>query len=1066
MPRSLAKIPARRPTVGVLAGWQVYAGTLNTFLSRMLEGVSAAASLRDCNLLIACGLEQPLIPTLRPAWPTVSPEHDFVPVGPWNTSGLIVITPLSEHDPKSAYIQQVIEAGHPVVFAGVGRGAASISLDNSGGIRQALDHLWQHGHRRIAFVAGLEGQSGDSQERLRAFLDTMRRRRLAVDPGLIAYGQFTLPGGQAAMRRILASRAPFTAVVCANDESAIGAMGALKEAGLRMPQDVAVIGFDNRFEAQLQTPPLTTVHQPIYDIGYRALELLLDRVAGRARWDRSVYVPATLVVRESCGCAPGAAVDAAVALPPGQRRPESRGLIHAMTGAVLSESRLLSAAEIERHCRAWINGLRHSAKSGLPAAFESAVTATMREIGSANDDAYGWQAAVSILRKVWPDLAPAATASRADVNAWLDEARVTISECAQRQHALLLASQTDYTLQISLLTARLTEATTELQALDILSEHLPGIGVRHGRVFFFEPGQEDPVAWSAPGARDGPRFPTRAFPPAGAYPADEAFQLALLPLLVDGVARGYVAFDAANLGPCAAITRQLASALRSARLRLEAEDGRRLAEEATRLKSRFLSTVSHELRTPLSIIVGASEQLSGVRAPERRAHATRIQASALHLGHLIQDVLDLASSEAGALRLTRERIDLTQAVRGVSDVGAQLAREKGLGWRVDLQPDLPTVYGDRTRIQQVMLNLIANAVKFTDHGRVWVEVTGSDDAVTVRVSDTGLGIPPAEREAIFDEFHQSERTAGGGFGGLGLGLAICRRLIELHGGRIGVEGSADEGGGATFWFVLPATRETDPALDRAARPSAPRRVSVLIADDEPAILERHARIATSLSEPCVVSRARTGLDALRRMREAQPDLLLLDLVMPELDGFGVIEAMRADAALRDTPVVVMTAQPLTERDMTRLGNVAAVIEKGVLSAQEIRDRFEAVLARNPRLGTESHRLARRAMAFVHERHAEPLTLDRIARHVGASKGHVTRCVREETGVTPMTYLNRYRVLRAQAMLDTGDKSITEIALAIGFGDSNYFGRAFKRELGLTPGAYRRGGGRKPEPSSS
>jgi AraC-like DNA-binding protein/ActR/RegA family two-component response regulator len=528
-----------------------------------------------------------------------------------------------------------------------------------------------------------------------------------------------------------------------------------------------------------------------------------------------------------------------------------------------------------------------------------------------------------------------------------------------------------------------------------------------------------------------------------------------------------------------------------------------------------------------------------------------------------------------------------------------MARDKGLAWRVEIPPDLPRVWGDRTRLRQVALNLVSNAIKFTERGEVTLRIRAGAEAITVSVSDTGLGIPAEEQGVIFDEFRQSERTAARGYGGLGLGLAICKRLVQLHGGHIGVQSSGQEGAGSTFYFTLPAmeapalppeipalplaaeqrmdssatvlllselpgsgerlrdhlarqgfevnvlgidqaaggegcthpphtdwlahlaaappgallldvtpasergwevlrvlkgnpatrdvpvlfyalaqerdsgavleletltkpvgTAELALALERRGFPAAGGHKTILIVDDEPGILELHARLVQAQSHAhgatYRVLKARNGREALDLMRRERPDLVLLDLMMPELDGFGVLERMQAEEAIRNTPVIVLTGQVLTEEDMARLNRgVATVLSKGVFSAEETLAHVEGALARTGRLGSEAQRLVRKGMAYIHEHYAEPITREDVARHVSVSEDYLTRCFRQELGVTPMAYLNRYRVKQARALLAAGEKNVTQVALAVGFSDSNYFSRVFRQEVGMSPSAYRR-----------
>ena len=156
----------------------------------------------------------------RPAWPVPSPEVDYVPVGPWNTDGLIVVNPLFSES-RSNYIQGLIAAGHPVIFAATGEAGPTVAIDNVGAVRQALQHLMDHGHRQIAFIAGYPNDlTGDSGIRLKAFQQIVQEYGLASDQNLIAYGNHGINGGQQAMRQILGSRVPFTGVLASNDESA------------------------------------------------------------------------------------------------------------------------------------------------------------------------------------------------------------------------------------------------------------------------------------------------------------------------------------------------------------------------------------------------------------------------------------------------------------------------------------------------------------------------------------------------------------------------------------------------------------------------------------------------------------------------------------------------------------------------------------------------------------------------------------------------------------------------------------------------------------------------------
>jgi AraC-like DNA-binding protein len=180
-------------------------------------------------------------------------------------------------------------------------------------------------------------------------------------------------------------------------------------------------------------------------------------------------------------------------------------------------------------------------------------------------------------------------------------------------------------------------------------------------------------------------------------------------------------------------------------------------------------------------------------------------------------------------------------------------------------------------------------------------------------------------------------------------------------------------------------------------------------------------------------------------------------MMPEVDGFTVLETMRNRERLRRVPVIVLTAQILTAPDMARLQQgVAAVLSKGLFSSREVLAQVEAALARSKRLGGEGQRAARQVMAYIHAHYPEPISREILAQHVGLSERHLNRCFHEETGMSTMVYLNRYRVRQAKALLEKNIQSVTEVGLAVGFSSSTYFGRVFRQEVGLSPGAYQRG----------
>ena len=1058
-----------RPTIGVLAGWQFYRTATNlSYLAPVFRGISRAAQDLGCNLLLGCGIGPSASPSdpLRPAWSVLTPDVDFVPVGAWNTDALLVANPLHTQG-RSDYIQDLIAAGHPVLFIGSGESGPTIVADNSSGIREAMQHLVSHGHRKIAFIAGSPTDlSGDSGDRLTAYQNFLQENELEIDSRRIAYGRHVYDGGYSAMQELLNSGASFTAVLASNDESALGAMQALEEAGKRISQDVAIIGFDNRLEGAVHEPGLSSVHVPLFNMGYQALKQLFDHLHKNTELCQLTKVNTRLVARASCGCGNGTSS-------PSDSRIETRSqLTETMTALILSQAHHLTDEECQSLCNELVNSFGASIQQNDGKIFQEKLTDILQRTAIGEDDAHIWQEAVSLLGKS-PKLA-----SEALTQEILNMAQITISAQMQRQYRNYVLHERWTSSRLSLLTDRLLDALDETQIHEILAKHLPDLNIHTALLATFEAEEDDPGVWS--NIRnvmnvDQPamHFQSRDFPPQGLFEKERPFQLTLIPLVAHDGQLGYMVFGTEQLDLYGAIVQQLGGAFNTARLYRQAVEDRQRAEEANRMKSRFLSTISHELRTPLNLIVGLSGILlreneegdSPLPEPVQR-DVERIQAYAQHLGGLIGDVLDLATSDAGQLRLNKDLVNLGDALRMVSESGRQLAADKGLSWSASIPEHGVWVWGDPTRLRQVALNLVNNAIKFTNSGEISLIVETSDNKVTVMVHDTGLGIPPEDQELIFSEFSRSERSVQLGYKGLGLGLAICKRLVELHDGMIDVKSTGKVGDGSTFSFTLPTVQPSDEQVTNRSdfgseeqivtEENASTAFTILVVDNEPNTLDLHTRIVQSHSLSNRVLKARNGKEALDILGQETIDLVLLDLQMPEIDGFEVLEKMRANERTKNTSVIVVTGQALTEAEMARLNRgVASVLEKGLFNLDETVAHISLALERKHRLSGETQRLVRKAMAYIHEHFADPITRRDIAQHVSIAEDYLTFCFRQELGTTPIKYLQRYRINRAKGLLQESSNSVTEIARLVGFSDSGYFSRIFHRETGVSPEAFRR-----------
>lgn len=1120
--------------------------------------------------------------------------------------GLIIWTSSLSSYVGQATIQKFCERYRPLPIVSIGivlEGIPSIVLDSYQGMREALIHLIAvHKRRRIVFIRGPEGHR-DAEERYRAYCDVLNEFDLPYAPELVSpLNKWYDPGGTIMLNALLdQSYRDFDAVAAVNDNFAVEAMEVLQARGIRVPEDVAIVGFNNTPLSRVVTPPLTTVPWRMYERGRQAANLMLAMLAGESV-PAQVLLPTYLIVRQSCGCQDPAVVQAQVESP------------FNMPLASLNRAQCLAVLEqaIEEKERApellaeFLDAFLNELYESTGGVFLPTVEKILRQVVVMGGDVLAWQQVISALRR---QLLPFLLNDQAQLiraeDLW-HQARVMIGERSCRTRAYKEWQARQQTLHLRRINHGLATMTSVPALMNVLAEELPLLGISGCWLALYE----DPakptescrvvLTFDEQGRVDlgseGRRISSRSFVMASDL-QNKPTHILVMPLYFQDEQLGLVRFAQQPIGDVYEMLRdEISIALKGILLAeqnvrlyqqaVEAERvaqiGRQLAEQADQLKSNFLSMVSHELLTPLVLLVGLSEMMlrksTGDRLPlpePYRSDLARIHLSAQHLGNLVRDVLDLARGQMGQLKLVKKPLDLGETLKAVMAVGEQMARDKGLEWRVQIPEHLPRVYGDPSRLQQVVLNLVTNAIKFTTRGYVQLAAEAQDQTITVSVSDTGLGVPPDEQEAIFDEFRQSERTMARGYGGLGIGLAICRQLVELHGGQIGIRSSGEEDAGSTFYFTLPTINGQTDLLGRQAcsdvvlvltqqanqstrlqeylvsegfhvrslaidqdpdwfsqlvtlapgaivldsQPTAehgwqliemlkdnpltqdipvlfyslpdaktgamltldylikpmntamlaqtleryglrvdkcdPQKV-ILVVDDDPHILEMHTQIVRNFLPNCRVLQAANGRIALEMMKQETPSLVLLDLMMPELDGMGVLAAMQEDEHLRGIPVIVLTAQSLTQKDMAQLNqSVAAVLHKGLFSADETLDHIKQTLMRNRHLSNEMRRMVRKAIAFIHEHYAEPISREDMASFVGVSARHLTRCFHQEMGISPITYLIRYRVKQAKRLLEAGEQNITQIAEAVGFSSSNYFTDAFRREMGMSPRDYQR-----------
>jgi len=344
------------------------------------------------------------------------------------------------------------------------------------------------------------------------------------------------------------------------------------------------------------------------------------------------------------------------------------------------------------------------------------------------------------------------------------------------------------------------------------------------------------------------------------------------------------------------------------------------AEAANAAKSQFLANMSHELRTPLNGIIAMTELLHAHQADDRgREMARTIVASGQTLEHVVNDILDVAKIEAGQLQFEVAPFDLGDVLESAAALHGAAAAAKGVGLNLTVSPDAAGVYaGDRTRVSQVVTNLVGNAVKFTEIGCVQLTARRHrDGGLCISVSDTGIGFDRTTAARLFQRFEQADVSVSRRYGGTGLGLSICASLAQMMGGAVSVR--SVPGKGSTFFAHLPLPRVRDAAVqmvdDAALTPDLPaeRSLKVLYADDHAV----NRQVVAMILEPLGVDLTLTenGLKAVELFKAAAFDLILMDVQMPEMDGLTATRALRAHEAaahLPRTPVISLTANAMAD----------------------------------------------------------------------------------------------------------------------------------------------------------
>lgn len=1062
-------------------------------------------------------------------------------------------------------------------------GIPSVVGEYRQGIRELVKHLVEvHGYRQIAFVhAPLDDVADrDEQARLEGYLDVLADHGIAHNPNLIVRStSWDLSAARETIHTLFDERKlQPQALVCFNDLLARWTMEALHERGIRVPRDVAVVGYDDIETYRFLTPPLTTVHLPIAEKGRLATEMLFDRLAGHAIPEH-VTLPTRLVVRRSCGCSfPGPGLDKETDHPPAQSHTDRATIQAALVELVQTNpNRRIRRAQVTALLDAFFDELNGQATGAFLPTLDEALTATMESESHVRI----WQDVISLLHR---QIGSALSEHEGMIAENLfDRSRVMIGEAIEQEHVQQkLREQHQLRILSSISEALIASLKTE-DLSRILSRWLPLLNIQRCYISRYED-PNAPAEWSQliaaydehglpPLSEENRRFRSRQLIPQGFFRhAERRHSLVLTPMHFGEEQFGFALFD---LGPREGFVyellgEQLGNMLKGSQLYEGALKAQAAAEKADQLKTRLLANVSHELRTPLNIIMNYAQvalDTFGTQSPELTKQLESIQHSARHQLRVINDLLDLSRAEIDELSLNTELIEPGALLKETFQDLAGNERRSELTWVLDLPERLPLIQADPVRVRQVVLNLLSNANKFTQHGEIVLGADVTPPSLHIWVRDNGVGIPLEQQEHIFEPF-VTMAQANQRQGGIGLGLSITRRLVALHRGSMRLESTPGQGStfhvylplpslsdqpsampvsvqpvllllsnqgqpaaeinelsqqqgwkirrvladenmetllqevqpaalawdltnsrpGTDHWELVQRLRKyprltqlpfilygyepaADPALSSGIisvvfgktltdaignlRPT-PGSGPILIVEDDPLIRAQHRLVMEKKLPGYPIREAENGARALEIMLTETPTLVTLDLMMPGIDGFEVLDWMRANHRLRQVPVLILTNRTLTAEDVRRLELHARVNiqSKGILLNDEVAALMQQILADSETLPAYTSALVKRTVAYFQQNYHRPLSRKEVAQTIGMSENYLSQIFRQELGISPWEYLNRYRIKRAKELLSETDDSITSITLQVGFDDPSYFGRVFHKLTGLSPRAYR------------
>jgi signal transduction histidine kinase/DNA-binding LacI/PurR family transcriptional regulator/AraC-like DNA-binding protein/CheY-like chemotaxis protein len=846
-------------------------------------------------------------------------------------------------------------------------GIPSVLSDNYKSMECVIRHLVEIHHCcRLAFINGPQNHI-ESAERYRAYIDLLSQYGLSFDPTLVMSAPFTHEAGEHAARVLLDERrVSFDAVITGDDFVALGIIEGIQTHGLRVPDDIAVIGFDDTPYARASIPPLTTIHQSSYDQGFHGVELLLAQLNDDS-YPMEISLPTRLIVRQSCGCSNPVVLRATATTRQVDQPPfwlKLRHERHQITDAIITQISEITDSIKPQHIETLCDAFGHAMSDLNPHTFTEALNATLREVTASKNEVFAFQDVISTMRQIiLPSLVEREEIVFA-TNLW-GQARVLIGETAlriQSQRNLKAEFQTRLLRSIG------QEFITTFDLEDLMklfAQEIPKLGIANywlaryeesdsvpeRAVLMAESGNDQPLSFS----QGKGRFAAHRLAIDWVAQHQWPFHVVIEPLYFREQQLGFAIFEP---GPRDGtiyetlrgyLTTALYGALlfqRNLDLYRQAVQARAEAEKADQLKTQLLANVSHDLRTPLNVILGytqaalASPLQYGMTLPhELIEDMQHISSNAEYLIHIINDLLDLSRAEINELDLYPQMINPRDLLQNVFDNMLESFASGSVEWQIQLPPQLPMIQADPDRLRQIMFNLLSNAHKYTDNGQISLGADVQPPYLRIWVQDTGSGIPAEIQESIFEPF-VTGNTPGKSQQGIGLGLSITRRLVFLHKGNMSLESAV--GVGSTFYVYFPLPSFTDNYIE-FDRPGKETLLLLSPVEAQPAVV---TELAAYQEWELVCVKSRHELKALLEHDTRHYVAIAWSLNSADPDHLALVQQVYTHPQLSQLPLLLFTDEeelPITG-DVRSQSQITQIMVKP-LSGETLLDAIAHLLQR-------------------------------------------------------------------------------------------------------------------------